>query len=78
MTQIVKLVKRKIEKIKYMEHITEESIKKIQERINNESYFSDENFEEKVINDMVDILSNDKKFQEFSNQTMKKIILGEL
>lgn len=61
-----------------MEHITEESIKKIQERINNESYFSDENFEEKVINDMVDILSNDKKFQEFSNQTMKKIILGEL
>lgn len=61
-----------------MEHITEESIKKIQERINNESYFSDENFEEKVINDMVDILNNDKKFQEFSNQTMKKIILGEL
>ena len=61
-----------------MEHITEESIKKIQERINNESYFCDENFEEKVINDMVDILSNDKKFQEFSNQTMKKIILGEL
>lgn len=61
-----------------MEHITEESIKKIQERINNESYFCDENFEEKVINDMVDILNNDKKFQEFSNQTMKKIILGEL
>lgn len=61
-----------------MEHITEESIKKIQERINNESYFCDENFEEKVINDMVDILSNDKKFQEFSNQAMKKIILGEL
>ena len=61
-----------------MEHITEESIKKIQERINNESYFCDKNFEEKVINDMVDILSNDKKFQEFSNQTMKKIILGEL
>ena len=61
-----------------MEHITEESIKKIQERINNEPYFCDKNFEEKVINDMVDILNNDKKFQEFSNQTMKKIILGEL
>ena len=60
-----------------MEHITEKSIKKIQERLNNESYFCDANFEEKVINDMVDILSNDKKFQEFSNQTMKKIILGE-
>lgn len=61
-----------------MEHITEESIKKIQKRINNESYFCDKNFEEKVINDMVNILNNDKKFQEFSNQTMKKIILGEL
>ena len=61
-----------------MEHITKESIKKIQEKINSESYFCDENFEEKVINDMIDILSNDKKFQEFSNQTMKKIILGEL
>ena len=61
-----------------MEHITEETMKKIQERINEESYFCDENFEEKVINDMVDIIRNDKKFQEFSSQTMKKIILGEI
>ena len=61
-----------------MEHITEESIKKIQESINNESYFCNEIFEEKVINEMLDILRNDEKFQEFSKQTMNKIILGEI
>lgn len=58
--------------------ITEEIIKKIKERIDNESYLSSENFEEKVINEMVDILRNDKNFQEFSKQIMNKIILGEL
>lgn len=61
-----------------MEYITEETRKKIQETINNKSYFCNEIFEEKVINEMLDILRNDKKFQEFSKQTMKKIILGEL
>lgn len=61
-----------------MEYITEETIKKIQESINNESYFCNEIFEEKVINEMLDIIRNDKKFQEFSKQTMTKIILGEL
>ena len=61
-----------------MEYITEETRKKIQEIINNESYFCNEIFEEKVINEMLDILRNDKKFQEFSKQTMKKIILGDL
>lgn len=61
-----------------MEYITEESIKKIQESINNESYFCNEIFEEKVINEMLDIVHNDKKFQEFSKQTMNKIILGEI
>lgn len=61
-----------------MKHITEETIKKIQEIINNESYFCDENFEEKVINEMLDIIRNDKNFQEFSKQTVNKIILGEL
>lgn len=61
-----------------MEQITEESIKKIQESINNESYFCNENFEEKVINEMLDIVRNDKKFQEFSKQIMNKIILGEI
>jgi hypothetical protein len=61
-----------------MEHITEENIKKIRESINNDSYFCNEFFEEKVINEILDILRNDKKFQEFSKQTMNKIILGEI
>ena len=60
-----------------MEHITEETIKKNQESINNESYFCSEIFEEKVINEMLDIIRDDEKFQEFSKQTIKKIILGE-
>lgn len=60
------------------EIIMEEIIKKIKERIDNKSYFSSENFEEKVINEMLDIVRNDKKFQEFSKQIMNKIILGEL
>jgi hypothetical protein len=50
-----------------MEYITEEDINKIQEV-----------FEEKVINEILDILRNDEKFQEFSKQTMNKIILGEI
>lgn len=61
-----------------MEYITEEIIKKIKERIDNESYFCNEIFEEQVIHEMLDIIRNDKKFQEFSKQTMNKIILGEL
>ena len=61
-----------------MEYITEETIKKIRESINNESYLCNEIFEEKVINEMLDIIRNDKKFQEFSKQTMNKIILSEL
>ena len=58
--------------------MTEEIIKKIQERIDNKSYFCSEDFEEKVINEILDIIRNDKKFQEFSKQIMNKIILGEL
>lgn len=61
-----------------MEHITEETIKKIQESINNGSYFCNEIFEEKVTNEILDIVRNDKNFQEFSRQTMNKIILGEI
>lgn len=59
-------------------YIAEETIKKIRESINNESYLCNEIFEEKVINEMLDIIRNDKKFQEFSKQTMNKIILSEL
>ena len=58
--------------------VCEETIKKIRESINNESYLCNEIFEEKVINEMLDIIRNDEKFQEFSKQTMNKIILGEL
>lgn len=58
--------------------MTEEIINKIKERIDNKSYFCSENFEEKVINEILDIVRNDKKFQEFSKQIMNKIILGEL
>jgi hypothetical protein len=58
-----------------MEHITEETIKKIQENINIEPLFYNEIFEKKVINEILDIIHNDEKFQEFSKQTMKKIIL---
>ena len=61
-----------------MKYITEETIKKIQESINNETYFCNEIFEEKVIDEMLDIVRDDKKFQEFSKQTMNKIILGEI
>lgn len=60
-----------------MEHIAEETIKKIRKSINTESSFCNEIFEEKVINEMLDIIRNDEKFQEFSKLTMKKIILGE-
>ena len=42
------------------------------------SYICNKGFEEKVINEMLDILRNDEKFQEFSKQTMKKIIIGEI
>lgn len=62
---------------KIMEHITEETIKKIQESINIKPSICNEIFEEEVINEMLDIIHNDEKFQEFSKQTMKKIILGE-
>ena len=61
-----------------MEYITEETIKKIKEKINNESYSCSENFEEKVLNEILGIIRNDEKFQEFSKHIMNKIILGEL
>lgn len=61
-----------------MKCIEEETIKKIEEIVSNKPVYCDEIFEEKVTNEMLDILRNDKKFQEFSEQTMNKIILGEL
>ena len=59
-------------------YITEESIKKIQESINNGLDFYSDGMKEQVVNEILDILHNDEKFQEFSEQMMKKIILGEV
>lgn len=61
-----------------MECITEEGKKKIQEIKKSKSYICNKGFEEEVINEMLDILRNDEKIQEFSKQTMKKIIIGEI
>ena len=58
-------------------YITEESIKKIQESINNESYYCNDAMEKQIVDEIVNILRDDEKFQEFSKQTMQKIILGE-
>ena len=58
-------------------YITEESIKKIQESINNGLDFYSDGMKEQIVNEMLDILRNDEKFQEFSEQMMKKIILRE-
>ena len=59
-----------------MEYITQESMDKICAISNNKQYMSNETFEEEVINELLNILRNDDKFQEFSKQQMKKIILG--
>ena len=58
-------------------NITEESIKKIRESINNESYYCNDAMEKQIVDEIVNILRDDKKFQEFSKQMMQKIILGE-
>lgn len=58
-------------------YITEESIKKIRESINNESYYCSDAMKKQIVNEIVDIIRNDEKFQEFSKQMMQKIILGE-
>ena len=58
-------------------YITEESIKKIQESINNESYYCNDAMEKQIVDEIVNILRDDEKFQEFSKQMMQKIILGE-
>ena len=58
-------------------YITEESIKKIRESMNNESYFCSDEMKKQIAHEIVDIIRNDEKFQEFSKQMMQKIILGE-
>lgn len=58
-------------------YITEESIKKIRESMNNESYYCSDAMKKQIVNEIVDIIRNDEKFQEFSKQMVQKIILGE-
>lgn len=66
-----------------MIHITAEDIKKIQEEINNNPYFCNDVYfcsellEEEIRHEMLDIISNDAKFQEFIKPIMNKRILGE-
>lgn len=58
-------------------YITEESIEKIRESMNNELYYCSDAMKKQIVNEIVDIIRNDEKFQEFSKQMMQKIILGE-
>lgn len=58
-------------------YITEESIKKIRESMNNEVYYCSDEMKKQIAHEIVDIIRNDEKFQEFSKQMMQKIILGE-
>jgi hypothetical protein len=59
-----------------VDHVTDESLYKIKNILNNKQYIASKGFEEEVINEMLDILRNDDKFQDFSKQCMTDIILG--
>ena len=61
-----------------MEYITEETVNRIQEIIKNKPYLCNDSLENEVIKEMLDILHDDTKFQEFQKQIMDKIILGEI
>lgn len=56
-------------------YITKKSFDKIANLINNNQYFVSKNFEKEIIKEMLDILKNDNKFQEFSKQCMNDILL---
>lgn len=56
-------------------YITKKSFDKIANLINNNQYFVSKNFEKEIIKEMLDILKNDNKFQEFSKQCMTDILL---
>lgn len=62
-----------------MKYITEETVNKLRETIKNKPYICNDSLENEVIKEMLDILHNDTKFQEFQKQIMDKIILlGEI
>lgn len=61
-----------------IEYITEETVNKLQKTIRNKPYICNDSLENEVIKEMLDILHDDTKFQEFQKQIMDKIILGEI
>lgn len=61
-----------------MEYITEETVNKLQKTIKNKPYICNDSLENEVMKEMLDILHDDTKFQEFQKQIMTKIILGEI
>ena len=64
-----------------MEYITEETenkLNKLRETIKNKPYICNDSLENEVIKEMLDILHDDTKFQEFQKQIWDKIILGEI
>ena len=60
-----------------VDHVTDESLDKIKNILNNKQYIASKGFEEEVTNKMLDILRNDNKFQDFSKQCMIDIISGK-
>jgi len=64
-----------MEFVSFASYITKKSLDKIKNILNNKPYISSKGFEEEVINEMLDILKNDRKFQDFSEQCMTDILL---
>lgn len=56
-------------------YITKKSLDKIISLTNNKQYFVSKDFEKEIIKEMLDILRNDRKFQDFSEQCMTDILL---
>ena len=61
-----------------MKYITEETINKLQEIIKNKPYICNDSLENEIMEEMLDILRDDPKFQKYQKQIMHKIILGEI
>jgi hypothetical protein len=58
-------------------YITKKSLDKIVRLTNNKQYFVSKDFEKEIIKEMLDILKNDRKFQDFSEQCMTDILLKD-
>lgn len=60
-----------------LEYITKESADKIQAMADKKPYLCSKTFEEEVYKEILNILRDDKKFQEFSKQCFNDIIIGK-